>query len=104
MVRDEHAVLRGNTMCGEIPSDDIGGLRAVGMAAAVSVFLCAVPYASAQTFPSKPITIIVPFSPGGQADVLARRTGQRVGEILKTTVIVQNKSGGNALIGTQLTH
>jgi tripartite-type tricarboxylate transporter receptor subunit TctC len=62
---------------------------------------CLATVAAAQSFPSRPITIVVPYSAGGQADALARSIGQRLGENLKTNVVVDNKPGGNALIGAQ---
>ena len=49
--------------------------------------------ASAQTFPSRPITIVVPFSVGTTADVLARSLGRVMAERLGGNVIVDNKAG-----------
>ena len=57
--------------------------------------------ADAQPFPSRPITVIVGYSAGGQADALTRRVGQQLGETLKTSVIVENKPGANALLAAQ---
>src|SRR5262245_9426565 len=51
--------------------------------------------AAAQDFSSKPIRIIVPFSAGGGTDISGRLIGQKLGEALKTNVIVENKAGGN---------
>ncbi len=58
--------------------------------------------ARAQEFPSRPITIVVPYSAGGGMDVLARSLGQRLGEVMKQSVIVENRTGANGLIG--MTH
>lgn len=55
---------------------------------------------SAQSYPSKPITIIVPFSAGGTTDILARSIGQKLGERWKTSVVVENKTGAGGNIGT----
>ncbi len=55
----------------------------------------------AQTYPTKPIKIVVPTTPGGGADTMARVIGQRLGENLGTQVIVENKPGASAIIGTQ---
>lgn len=52
---------------------------------------------SAQNFPSKPIKIIVAFGPGGSADTIARLYGQKIGEMLGTPVIVDNKPGANQI-------
>src|SRR5262245_28186723 len=63
--------------------------------------LAAAASAHAQSFPSRPIAVIVGYSAGGQADALARRVGQHLGEALKTSVIVENKPGANALLAAQ---
>ena len=57
--------------------------------------------AAAQEFPSKPIKIIVPFTPGTGIDILARTLGQKMGEDLKTTVVVENRPGASGNIGTE---
>jgi tripartite-type tricarboxylate transporter receptor subunit TctC len=54
----------------------------------------------AQAYPSKLVKIIVPTSPGGGNDVMARIVGQRLTERLKQPVIVDNKPGGNGAIGS----
>jgi tripartite-type tricarboxylate transporter receptor subunit TctC len=50
-------------------------------------------------FPSKPITVVVPYPPGGANDMLGRLIGQKMGEALGTQVIVDNKPGAAALLG-----
>src|SRR5882672_8317565 len=55
--------------------------------------------AQAQSYPSKPIHVVVPFAAGGGVDVLARAIGQRLSEQVNQPVIVDNKPGGNANIG-----
>jgi len=50
-------------------------------------------------FPNKPITIVIPYSPGGVSDALGRGIGQKLSQDLKTQVVVENKAGGNTLIG-----
>jgi tripartite-type tricarboxylate transporter receptor subunit TctC len=57
--------------------------------------------ASAQSFPSKPITIIVPFSAGGTTDILARVVGQALTTELGQSVIVDNRAGAGGNIGGQ---
>jgi tripartite-type tricarboxylate transporter receptor subunit TctC len=55
--------------------------------------------ASAQTYPSKPITVIVPFAAGGATDVLARFLGERMRAILGQPIIVENVTGAGGSIG-----
>lgn len=53
----------------------------------------------AQAFPSKPISLVVPFPPGGTTDVLARALGERLSAAMGTPVIVESKPGAGATIG-----
>ena len=57
--------------------------------------------ACAQGYPSKPIHIVVPFPPGGVADLVVRIVGQKIGEDFKQSVIVDNKPGASAMIGAE---
>jgi tripartite-type tricarboxylate transporter receptor subunit TctC len=63
--------------------------------------LAAPAVAKAQAFPSKPITIIVPFPPGGVTDPVARTVGQRMSESIKQAVIVDNKPGASGIIAAE---
>jgi tripartite-type tricarboxylate transporter receptor subunit TctC len=57
-------------------------------------------FAAAQTpFPSRTVTIVVPFAPGGSTDVVARLMAQRMGKVLGQSVIVENVSGAGGSIG-----
>jgi tripartite-type tricarboxylate transporter receptor subunit TctC len=58
--------------------------------------------ALAQTFPSKPIRIVVPFTPGGPNDILARMIGQRYTAAWGQQTIVDNRPGGGTVIGSDL--
>ena len=57
---------------------------------------------SAQTFPSGPVKIIVPFTPGSATDILARVTGERLAPVLGQPVIVENRAGAGGTIGIAL--
>jgi len=59
-------------------------------------------FAAAQDFPSKTIRLIVPFPPGGPNDIIARVVGQRMSEILKQTIIIDNRSGQGGVVGTDV--
>ncbi len=57
--------------------------------------------AHAQAWPSKPITYVVPFPPGGTTDILARIIGQKLGTALGTTIVVENKPGAGGNVGSE---
>ena len=57
--------------------------------------------ASAQEYPTKPVKIIVPFAPGGSADVYGRAVAVHLQEVMKQTFIVENRPGAGSLIGTE---
>ena len=67
--------------------------------------LCAVvfsaPAAFAQSYPGKPVPIIVPYSAGGGTDIVARAVGQKLGEIWGQSVIVDNRAGASGMIGAE---
>lgn len=67
--------------------------------AAVATSLVA-PATRAQAFPSRVITIVVPYAPGGASDVIARLVGQQLSERLGQPVIIENKPGATTAIGT----
>jgi tripartite-type tricarboxylate transporter receptor subunit TctC len=66
-------------------------------AALAATFACA--SAMAAGFPDKPITLVVPFPPGGATDVIARVVGKGMGQRLGQTVIIDNKAGAGTVIG-----
>lgn len=58
------------------------------------------PLAMAQSFPSRPIKLIVPFPPGGTADIQARLVGQHMTQTLGQPIVTESKPGGGTIIGT----
>ena len=70
--------------------------------AAAIIGLSAIAGAPAQDFPSKPIRIIVPYAPGGSTDVVSRLIALRLAERWKVQAVVENRPGGNSIIGTDL--
>jgi tripartite-type tricarboxylate transporter receptor subunit TctC len=55
--------------------------------------------AHAQSYPSKPIRVVVPYAPGGTTDIVGRQVGQRMSELLGQPVIIENRTGANTAIG-----
>jgi len=64
------------------------------------VILPALPAAAQQPYPNRPIRMIVPFPPGGSVDPLARLTAEKLSERMTQRFIVDNRAGGNTIIGT----
>ena len=66
----------------------------------VTLALCGA--VQAQTFPSRPLRIVVPFPPGGAADITSRVLADYMGKSLGQTVIVENRPGGSTMIGSEV--
>ncbi|HEX4325690.1 MAG TPA: tripartite tricarboxylate transporter substrate binding protein [Burkholderiales bacterium] len=72
--------------------------------AAIAVLALSLPglaLAQAKAFPDHPLRFVVPFTAGGNADVVARIVAQGMTEVLKQSVVVDNKPGANAMIGSE---
>src|SRR5262244_1553636 len=71
----------------------IAGLVATQMIAAVP--------AAAQTYPTRPVTIVVPFAAGGGNDILARLIAQHMGQALGQQFVIENRAGAGGTIGAR---
>ena len=71
-------------------------------AAAFAIFAIAATMqaASAQDYPTRPVTMVVPFPPGGGTDVLGRIVGKRLSEVLRQQVVIENIGGAGGMIGS----
>src|SRR5437868_15456576 len=67
--------------------------------AALFVAACAAAAAQAQTFPSRPLTLIVPFPPGGSTDAAARIMAEKMRESLGQPIVIENVGGAGGSIG-----
>jgi tripartite-type tricarboxylate transporter receptor subunit TctC len=69
-------------------------------AIAAAVLVCSPVMCVAQSFPNKPIRLIVPFTAGGPNDIIARVVGQRMSDSLKQPVVIENREGQGGVTGT----
>ena len=76
-------------------------LRKPGAAALALIALAGAGGAWAQTWPAKPVRIVVPFTPGGGLDIQARLFGKKFYETLGQTFVIENRTGAGGLIGAE---
>jgi len=70
-------------------------------ASALVIMFCG-QFANSQSFPSRPIRIVVPYPPGGSNDIMGRLVGQKFSEAFGVQVVIDNRGGGNGVIGTEI--
>ncbi len=72
------------------------------VAAVIAAFWFPPAPADAQTYPLRPVRLIVPFPPGGSNDIVGRLVGAGLGERLGKQVVIDNRAGANSIIGTEI--
>src|SRR5262245_8153463 len=75
--------------------------RLFAVAALVAALVTPVVGARAQDYPSKPITLIVPFTPGGSTSVIARAISDKLSDALKQPIVIDNRGGAGSTIGAR---
>src|SRR6185369_7440400 len=101
------AILRSGQLCSELPLAGARGLTMVSKnsrrvllaAAVISLFVPGVAAAQTDNWPSRPITLVVPFGAGSVTDLLARIVATRLAPALGQPVMVDNKAGADGNIG-----
>ena len=76
------------------------GRRAFVGGSAAALFAKAIP-ASAQEFPARPITLIIPFPPGGSTTIVIRSVSDKLGEALGQQIVIDNRAGAGGTVGTR---
>lgn len=84
-------------------STTLNALSVITIALSLSTQVRAQGQSSTQTYPTKPVTMIVAFPPGGGTDIVARKVAQSLNSLWNQPVIVENKGGAGGTIGTAMT-
>lgn len=75
-------------------------MKAIRMLTALTALLIAVPALAQDTYPSRPIRLVVPYAPGGVSDITGRIVAQKMGELLGQPMVVENRAGAGGMVGT----
>jgi tripartite-type tricarboxylate transporter receptor subunit TctC len=76
-------------------------VRELGRGLLLGAVLIWLPHAAAQTYPGKPVRVVVPFPPAGGTDLFARTVAQKLSTVLGQQIIVENRSGAGGMIGSE---
>ena len=76
--------------------------KPISLVAALGILALAALPAAAQQYPVRPVRLIAPFPPGGGVDVVSRTVGEKLGARLGQTIVVDNRPGAGATLGTSL--
>ena len=75
--------------------------RSMALAAGIAALIASAPVATAADYPTKPITLMIGFAPGGPSDVMARILTRKLEELLKQPFVIENRAGaGGSIAGT----
>lgn len=75
--------------------------RSILRCALVAAAVVGVPAARAQTFPARPLRLVVPFPAGGPTDIFARKWAERASEVLGQSIVVDNRTGAGGTVGAK---
>jgi tripartite-type tricarboxylate transporter receptor subunit TctC len=73
--------------------------RSIATAAAIACLITSIPPASAQTWPTRPVTMVVPYTAGGTTDIIGRILAARLSEILQQQIVIENIGGAGGMTG-----
>lgn len=80
----------------------MSALKTLGTCVSIAAAFAIASPALAQAWPEKSIRVVVPYPPGGGVDFVSRAVAQRLGEVLKTTMVIDNRGGASGTIGADI--
>jgi len=78
------------------------GLACRALTCLAAACLSSIPFATAQSYPTKPVRMVIPYTPGGPTDLVGRAIAQRLQQALGQQIVVDNRAGGGGVIGTDI--